>query len=98
MPYFNTNHRAHVFDSVGVSNRKSVLFQSNLLAGRLGMSKNAFSAGGEKISELVVLKAGEPDQHHGVLGVVIRDVVCLRIIADECRSLLKIGAYNKRPW
>jgi hypothetical protein len=34
--------------------------QSTLLAGPLGVSDNAFSAGGEKITELVVLQTGEP--------------------------------------
>jgi hypothetical protein len=33
----------------------------NSLARSLGVSENAFSAGGEKIADLVLLQAGEPN-------------------------------------
>jgi hypothetical protein len=62
------------------------------------VSKNALSGSGEEVAQLVVLHAGKPDEHDGVLHVVVRNVVRCRIVGEECSALFKIGADDKRPW
>jgi hypothetical protein len=59
------------------------------LAQPLGVSENALSGCGEEVAHLVMLYAGEPDEHDGVLYVVVRDVVSSRIVGEECRPLCK---------
>ena len=62
------------------------------------MSENALSGRGEEVAQLVVLHAGKPDQHDGVIHVVVGDVVRFRIFGEECGALFEIGADDKRPW
>ena len=54
--------------------------------------------GREEVAQLVGLHAGKPDQHGGVIQVVVRDVVGFRIFGEEGGALFKIGAEDKRPW
>ena len=72
--------------------------QAGFLVRLLGVSENALPGCGEEVAQLVVLHAGKPDQHDGVLHVVVGDVVRFGIVGEECSALFKIGADDKRPW
>ena len=72
--------------------------QPGLLLRPPGFSENALSGRGDEVAQLVVLQAGKPDQHDGVVHVVVRDVIRSRIVGEECGPLFEIGADDKRPW
>ena len=54
--------------------------------------------GRAEVAQLVGLHAGKPDQHGGVIQVVVRDVVGFRIFGEEGGALFKIGADDQGSW
>jgi hypothetical protein len=60
--------------------------------------EDAPSGRGEEVAHLIVPQACQPNEHNGVLRVVVREVVRSRIVGEERSALSKISADDKRSW
>ncbi len=78
--------------------RKGLLkarFLPLLRLGGVSLSENASPACGDEVPQLILLNAGKPDEHDGMIHIVIRDIVSFGIVGQKCIPLFKIGANDK---
>jgi hypothetical protein len=62
------------------------------------VGENAPAGGREEVAHLVMPQTGQPDEHDRVLRIVVRQIVCIGIIAQQRRPLFEIRADDKRSW